>query len=165
MIDELKTTADELHREGKLDKKISRRLTVFKFLSFLFGLITVYDILFEGFYWFHVFLVVAGSFLVGMIIISKMHKVTWDKRRQIMVTQKMDIFGIFILVSYIGARIFSDAYLNEYFDGNISKVLAYTFFIIFGVTFGRFVGTLISIYLAQPKSHRRLRFFRRKKGV
>lgn len=163
MIDELKATADELHREGKLDKKISRRLTIFKFLSFLFGLITIYDILFEGFYWFQVFLVVAGSFLVGMIIISKMHKVAWDKRRQIMVTQKMDIFGIFILVSYVGARIFSDAYLNDFFDGNISKVLAYTFFIIFGVTLGRFVGTLTSIYLAQPKSHRRLRFFRRKK--
>jgi hypothetical protein len=165
MIEELKLTADELHREGRLDKKISRRLKVFKFLSFIFGLITVYDILFEGFYWFHVFIVVSVSFLIGLMVLAKMHKVVWDKKKQIMVTQKMDIFGIFILVAYIGARVFSDAYLNEFFNGNVSKVLAYTFFIIFGVTLGRFVGTLISIYLAQPKSHRRLRFFRRKKGV
>ena len=161
MIEELKNTADELLREGKLDKKLKRRLWFFEVLCFVFGLITVYDILFEGFYWFDVFLVVAVSFFFGFFILSKLNKVSWDKRKQMMVTLKMDIWGVFILISYIATRIISDVYLHDFFDGNASKVFAYTFFTIFGVTLGRFVGVLVSIYKAEPKRHRKFRFLRR----
>jgi Trk-type K+ transport system membrane component len=163
MIEELKNTADELSRDGKLDKKLKRRLRFFEILTFIFGLITVYDILFEGFYWFNVFLVVALSFVFGFFALSKINKVSWDKRKQMMVTLKMDIWGVFILVVYVLTRIVSDIYLHDFFDGNMSKVFAYTFFTIFGVTLGRFVGVLVSIYLAEPKKHRKFRFLRRSK--
>lgn len=159
MLEELQI-AENLHREGKLDRKLKRRLRLFKVLSFLFGLITAYDILFEGFYWFHVFVVVAISFIFGFLVLAKINKISWDKHRQIMVTGKMDLWGIFILVAYILARFFSDTYLPEFFDGSVSKALAYTFFVAFGVTLGRFVGTLVAVYLAQPKSHQKLRFRR-----
>ncbi|MEZ4103007.1 MAG: hypothetical protein R3B55_00290 [Candidatus Paceibacterota bacterium] len=163
MIEELKNTADELYRDGKLDKKLKRRLRFFEVLIFIFGLITVYDILFEGFYWFHVSLVVAGSFLVGFLLLSKIHKVSWDKRKQMMVTLKMDIWGISILILYVIARLISDVYLQDFFDGNTTKVFAYTFFTIFGVTLGRFIGVLVSIYLAEPKRHRKSRFLKNEK--
>jgi len=163
MIEELKNTADELFRDGKLDKKLKRRLRFFEFLTFIFGLITVYDIFFEGFYWFHVFLVVAFSFLFGFFGLAKINQVSWDKKRKVMVALKMDVFGVIILVLYIISRILSDMYLHDYFDGNMSKVFAYTFFTIFGVTLGRFVGVLVSIYLAEPKKHRKFRFLRRSK--
>ncbi|MEZ4113967.1 MAG: hypothetical protein R3B65_00695 [Candidatus Paceibacterota bacterium] len=99
MIEELKNTADELYRDGKLDKKLKRRLRFFEVLIFIFGLITVYDILFEGFYWFHVSLVVAGSFLVGFLLLSKIHKVSWDKRKQMMDYFKNGYLGNFYLNS------------------------------------------------------------------
>ncbi|MDQ5883159.1 MAG: hypothetical protein QG654_71 [Patescibacteria group bacterium] len=163
MIEELKNTADELSRDGKIDKKLKRRLRFFEILTFIFGLITVYDILFEGFYWFHVFLVVAISFVFGFFLLAKINEVSWDKKKKMMVSLKMDIWGISILVLYIATRILSDAYLHDFFDGNMSKVFAYTFFTIFGVTLGRFVGVLVSIYLAEPKGHRKFRFSRRSK--
>ena len=163
MTEELKNTADDLSRDGELDKKLKRRLQFFEILTFIFGLITVYDILFEGFYWFNVFLVVALSFVFGFFALSKINKVSWDKRKQTMVTLKMDIWGILILVVYISTRIISDIYLHDFFDGNMSKVFAYTFFTIFGVTLGRFVGVLVSIYIAEPKRHRKFRFLRRSK--
>lgn len=163
MIDELTKTADELSRDGKIDKKLKRRLRVFEILSFLFGVITVYDILFEGFYWFHVFLVVAFSFLFGFFLLAKINEVSWDKKRKMMVTLKMDIWGIVIIVLYVAARLLSDAYLHDFFDGNVSKVLAYTFFTAFGVSLGRFVGSLVFIYLAEPNGHRKYRFSRREK--
>lgn len=152
MIEELHKTADELAKDGKLDKRLKRRLSFFKVLSFLFGLITVYDILFEGFYWFHVFLVVAFSFIFGFFLLAKINEVSWDRKKKVMVILKMDIWGIAILVLYITARILSDAYLHDFFDGNVTKVLAYTFFTAFGVTLGRFVGSLASIYNAKPKT-------------
>ncbi len=160
MLEELQI-ADELHKEGRLDKKLKRRLWIFEILSFVFGLITVYDILFEGFYWFHVFLAVSVSFLFGFWVLEKINKVVWDKKRQIMVTEKMDIWAVLILVFYISSRIISDVYLHDFFDGNLPSVFAYTFFTAFGITLGRFVGTLFSIYMAQPKSF--LKFRLRKK--
>lgn len=163
MIEELKNTADELSRDGKLDKKLKRRLRFFEVLTFIFGLITVYDILFEGFYWFHVFLVVAFSFLFGFFALAKINQVSWDKKRKVMVALKMDVLGVVVLVLYITSRILSDIYLHDYFDGNMAKVFAYTFFTIFGVTLGRFVGVLISIYKAEPEKHRKFRFLRRSK--
>jgi uncharacterized membrane protein len=163
MIEELHKTADELSREGKLDKKLKRRLRFFEILTFLFGLITVYDILFEGFYWFHVFLVVAFSFLFGFFGLAKINQVSWDKKRKVMVALKMDIFGVIILALYITSRILSDMYIHDYFEGNMTKVFAYTFFTIFGVTMGRFVGVLVSIYKAQPKGSRKFRLLRRSK--
>lgn len=163
MIEELTKTADELSRDGKLDKKLQRRLRIFEILSFIFGLVTVYDILFEGFYWFHVFLVVAFSFLFGFFLLAKINDVSWDKKRKMMVTLKMDIWGIVILLLYVAARILSDAYLHDFFDGNVSKVLAYTFFTAFGISLGRFVGSLVFIYLAEPNGHRKYRFSRREK--
>ncbi len=163
MIDELTKTADELSRDGKIDKKLKRRLRIFEVLSFIFGLITVYDILFEGFYWFHVFLAVAFSFLFGFFLLAKINEVSWDKKRKMMVTLKMDIWGVVIIILYIAARLLSDIYMHGFFEGEVSKVLAYTFFTAFGVTLGRFVGSLVFIYLAEPKSHRKFRFSRREK--
>ncbi len=163
MIEELRNTADELSRDGKLDKKLKRRLRFFEILSFVFGFITIYDILFEGFYWFYVFLVVAASFLFGFFVLSQINRVSWDKRKQMIVATKMDIWGVFILVFYIATRILSDVYLNNIFDGNASKVFAYTFFTIFGVAVGRFVGSLVLIYLAEPSRHRKFRFLKRDK--
>jgi ABC-type amino acid transport system permease subunit len=166
MIEDLKNTADELARDGRLDKKLKNRLRFFEILSFVFGLITVYDIIFEGFYWFHVFLVVAVSFLFGFFALAKINQVKWDKKRKIVIIEKMDIFGIVILVLYITARILSDVYLHDYFDGNVSKVLAYTFFTIFGIALGRFAGTVVSIHHAEPNYRRKWRFTRKnKKGV
>jgi hypothetical protein len=154
MIDDL-TIADSLDKEGRLDKKLKRRLWFFEMLCFLFGLITFYDIVFEGFHWFHVFLVVAVSFLFGFLVLRNVHKVFWDKKKKIVMAGKMDIFGVLLMAGYIGARILSDVYLRDFFDGNITKVLAYTFFIIFGVTLGRFVGVLLSISDAIPKFHKK----------
>ncbi len=150
MLEELQI-ADELHKEGRLDKKLKKRLRVFELLSFIFGLITVYDILFEGFYWFHVFLVVSVSFLFGFLILSRINKAVWDKKRQVMVAGKMDVWAILLFIFYISSRIISDVYLHDFFDGNLADVFAYTFFSAFGITLGRFVGTLTSMYLAKPK--------------
>jgi len=162
MLEELQI-ADELHKEGRLDKKLKTRLRIFELLSFIFGLVTVYDILFEGFYWFHVFLVVAVSFLFGFLILARINKAVWDKKRQVVVAGKMDIWATAILILYIVSRIVSDVYLHEYFDGNLADVFAYTFFSAFGITLGRFVGTLISIYLAKPKKFPKIRFIKKKK--
>lgn len=157
MLEELQI-ADELHKEGRLDIKLKRRLRIFETLSFVFGLITIYDILFEGFYWFHVFIVVSLSFLFGFLVLEKINKVVWDKKRQIMVAEKMDVWAILILIFYIASRLVSDAYLHDFFNGNLPSVFAYTFFTAFGITLGRFVGTLTSIYKAQPEGFLKFRF-------
>lgn len=162
MLEELKT-AEELHREGKLEKKLRRRIRIFEILSFLFGLITLYDIVIEGFYWFHVFLVVSISFLFGLFVMARIHKVSWDKRRQVMNANKMDLWGFLILVLYVGARIASERYLPDFFQGNVSMAIGYTFFIACGVTLGRFVGILAAIHKAEPKRHQKLRFLRKNK--
>lgn len=168
MIEDL-GVADALHKEGKLDKKLKRRLWFFEGICFVFGLITVYDILFEGFYWFYVFLVVALSFLFGFLVLRRVHKVFWDKKKQVLMAGKVDALGIVLMVCYVGARLISDIYLRDFFDGNITKVLGYTFFIIFGVTSGRFVGVLLSISDALPKYHKKrilkFSFKKRDRGV
>lgn len=161
MIEDLKLTTDNLVRDGKLERKLRIRLRILEIISFVFGLITLYDIIFEGFYYFHVFLVVAISFLFGFLIMSKTSKVAWDKKRQVIVALKMDLIGVLILVAYIGFRIVFDFYLKDFWGGNLSRGFAYTFFIIFGVTLGRLLGMFVAVYKTEPNNHKRFRLFNR----
>lgn len=147
MLEELQTTED-LEKAGKLDKKLKIRLRIFKILLFLFGIITVYDVLFEGFYWFHVFLVVSVSFLFGFVLLFKINDVKWDGRKRIMTAQKMDLYGGIILFLYIVLRILADIYIKGYFYGSVKDILAYTFFSTFGIVLGRYIGSMVAIHKA-----------------
>ena len=147
MIEELQT-AEDLEKAGRLDKKLKVRLKIFKVLLFLFGVITAYDVLFEGFYWFHVFLVVAASFLFGFVLLFKINDVKWDGRRRRMYAQKMDIYGGIIVFLYIVLRILADIYIKGYFYGSVKDILAYTFFSTFGIMLGRYIGSIVAIHKA-----------------
>ena len=148
MQEELETVK-ELHKTGKLDRRLVYRIVILFFISVVTFFILFYDVFFENLE----FLPTLGfsilGFILGFYIFVRMNKVTWDNDKQIVAMGRFDFVTIVLIILYVLYRIGIDKYLEGQYD-DAFEVSAYSLATLFGGMLGRFLGTLYAI----DKSHK-----------
>ena len=148
MQEELETI-QELHKTGKLDKRLVWRMVILFFVSIItFGILS-YDLFFENLEILPTVGFAIFGFILGFYIFVRMNKVTWDNERQIVAMGRFDFVTIVLIILYVLYRIGIDKYLEGQYD-DAFEVSAYSLATLFGGMLGRFLGTLYAI----DKSHK-----------
>jgi hypothetical protein len=141
-------TARELVREGKLDRKLRIRLLVYIFLSVLFGGGVLYDILSYGLSWSLALGFASASFLFGLVF-SKMNRVAWDEKREVVTLGRIDIVGIVFFLSYVVLRFLMQQFLEQHFK--LITVSGLTYATVFGLMLGLLLGSFVTIHKANTQ--------------
>jgi hypothetical protein len=144
MFEEIETT-HKLNEEGKLHRRLRIRIAIFIAIIVTFGALGLYDFLTKKISIQAELGVVCVSFILGIVIFSKMAKVTWDAKKEVMNIENLDITGFVILILYIIFRIQSKIYLEHTYD-NIAIVTGLTFSSIFAGMLGRLIGIFVLIH-------------------
>lgn len=135
----------ELHKKGKLDRKLRIRLIFLTSLTFIFGIIGAYNFIVHDFPLLWVVVTIVASFLLGMFVLSRMNKITWDEKHAIMTVGRIDGLGFVVLVLYVVVRVGTKWFLGH-FSHNVVLISGLTVASVFGIMLGRLSATFISIH-------------------
>ena len=147
----LKTTK-ELGKSGKIHKKILSRLYImFVMLVIALGII-VYDIIIGRLNPSVALLCITITTILGFFM-SRMNKIVWDEKQELLVAGKMDWTNGAVLALYMAARFTSKYFLNNIYH-NAAAAFAISMSILVGFALGRFLGIAFTVrktYLARKK--------------
>lgn len=143
MQEELETIKD-LHKKGKLDKRLVWRLVILAIASTITFCVLLYDLLWQNLEFFPVVGFVLLGFIFGYFIFMRMNKVMWDEEKQIIAMGRFDMITIVLIILYVLYRIGIDKYLAGKYE-DAFEVSAYSLSTLFGGMIGRFLGTFYAI--------------------
>ncbi len=137
---EIKTpTIKNLHKEGKLHKKLVTRLSILFVILLIICGVLVYDIIFKNLPWMPVIGFASFGFILGFFIFRHLNKITWDEEKEVVSIGRFDLASFVILIIYIGYRILVDFYLKNHFTG--IAISGFGMATLFGGMAGRLIGT------------------------
>lgn len=143
MQEELETVQN-LHREGKLERKLLYRIIILSVIATFTICILLYDILFQGLHFLPVIGFAVLGFLLGYFIFIRMNKVYWDTKRQIVAMGRFDLTSIILLIIFIIYRVSLEKYFIGHYEDAI-EASGYSLATLFGGMTGRLLGTLYAI--------------------
>jgi hypothetical protein len=112
--------------------------------------IVVFNIVFRGANPLFAGILALVGILLGMFVFSRMNKIVWDEEAELVQTQKMDIVGYGILALYIAFELGLRTFLHDYFPITATALLLAG---VFGVLFGRVIGSVVEIHRVYTSSH------------
>lgn len=125
-----------INLQHKIHRQLKLRL-IFYFCVLCIALaIAIYHILQD---WVNVFFPAIGLFL-GIVIgvyLSRIHKITWDKRAKKVISQ-MDTIGILMFIVYVVFTIYREQIIDQFIHG--PAVVAVSFSLLAGIMYGRISG-------------------------
>lgn len=142
-------TVQNLHKQGKLERKLLYRIIVLSVVATFTFCILLYELFFQNLEFLPVIGFAVLGFLFGFYIFIRMNKVYWDKERQIVAMGRFDFTTIVLLIAFILYRISLEKYFSGHYEDAI-QAFGYSLATLFGGMVGRLIGTLYAI----DKSHR-----------
>ncbi len=139
-----KNSVRHLHKSGKIHKRIIFQTRLLTLISLVMFGVSLYH-LFIGTINFWILLVLTiVSFLLGMVLFSKMNKVVWDEEQEIITITRIERLGVLIIILYVLFEISLRTFLNyEFTEG-----FAATAYLLAGISctlLGRSVGTILAV--------------------
>lgn len=135
---------NDLEKAGKIHKQLQIRLYLLGLIAVVVLGILIYDIAWKGL----VFLPMMGfatfGFLLGFFVFTRMSKVTWDEKKEMVKLGRFDVVSFLLLAGYIGYRISIEFYLKyQYHDALF--VSGASLAMLFGGMFGRLIGMVWAV--------------------
>jgi len=140
-------TVEMLKNTGKLERKLVYRIVMLFFITLITFLILIYDVLFKNLNLLGVIGFSIFGFLLGFFVFTRMNKVVWDQKREIVAIGRFDFTSIVLLLTYILYRIEISIFLQDYYT-TAFEISGFSLATLFGGMLGRFIGTFYSIHQA-----------------
>ncbi|MFA7285263.1 MAG: hypothetical protein WC011_00235 [Candidatus Paceibacterota bacterium] len=140
-------TVEMLKKAGKLERKLVYRIIMLFFITLITFVMLVYDLFLNNLNLFGVVFFSIFGFVLGFYIFTRMNKVVWDQKREIVAMGKFDLTSFVLVLIYIAYRIEVGLLLKDYY-GDGFEVYGFSLATIFGGMLGRFIGTFYSIHKA-----------------
>ncbi len=131
---------ENLHKEGRLHKRLVVRLIMFVIILFIIGGVLGYDILFKGLMWMPVVGFASFGFILGFFVFRHITKITWDEEKEVVSIGKFDVASFIILIIYVAYRVLVKLFLESHFTSAIA-ISGFSLAILFGGMAGRLIGT------------------------
>ncbi len=139
-----------LRDEGKLHARLITRTRILLGISLVLGGITIFNIIYRGADWMFAGGLVLAGLILGLFVFSRMNPVQWNEEQAIIETGRMDTVGYIILVLYIALEIGLRTFLKDFYPLSATTLILAG---VFGVLFGRAIGTLIEVHRAYKAAH------------
>jgi len=143
-VDEISTVLN-LHKNGRLSRRLVLRLVFLGLISTASFLIMVYDMIFVGLPFTFGFFGAMIGFTLGLFLFSRIFTQKWDEKKETIITGRIDIWSTVLFVFYWSSRFITQNILEHTYH-NARIVSGLTFAIVFGLTLGRLSGVLSSIH-------------------
>ena len=139
-----------LRDEGKIHQRLITRTRVLLILSLALFSVVLFNVISRGADWRPALGLAAAGFALGVFLFSRMSPVQWNEEKEVVETGRMDTLGYIILALYIVLEIGLRTFLIDFFPLDATTfVLAG----VFGVLFGRVIGTLIEVHRVYRVAH------------
>lgn len=140
-----------LREEGKLHRRILIRTRLLLVISAILLAIVLYNIFTQGTNAFFALAIAIVGFIFGALVFSRMGgKLQWNEEEEVVESGRMDIIGYASIALYIAFEIGLRTALHDVFPVSATALLLAA---IFGVLFGRVVGTMTQIHRVYAASH------------
>jgi hypothetical protein len=140
----------ELHKKGRLHRKLIRRLFIMGVLAILFGAIAIYDTLSTNLRWY----TALGGFSIGLVVggflFKRIYTAFWDEEKQVVIAGKIDRIGFLLFGIYFLSRILIEVVLR-YFWHDVHVVSGIAFAVFSGIMFARFHALVKAVRLSHRK--------------
>jgi hypothetical protein len=132
-----------LIEEGKLHRRLIIRIYLLFGVSLVLAGIVIFNVLVRGANPLIASAFMAGGFVLGMVVFSRMISVQWDEEKEEVSTARMDALGYVILGLYIVFEIGLRTELRNIFPVSGTVFILAT---VAGTLLGRSVGTVVEIH-------------------
>lgn len=137
-------TLRELKSSGKLHKKLVAQIRILTLISLALLSVVAYQIVVHGLNVWVTATIAIISFILGLLVFSKMNKLVWNEEDEVIQTGRMELLGVVIIVLYIAFEMGLRTLVNAEFSGTFAAT-AYLLAGIGSSLLGRSVGTLVAI--------------------
>lgn len=132
-------TVRRLYQEGKLHRRLVIRIVL---LALVTGISL--GVVFVDVGWRHLPLLPVVTFIIpgfffGFFIMSKIHTIKWDVYEEMIILERFDWVGFFILLAYFAVRILGQQYIGGKYT-NSFYISGYSLALFFGIVLGRLLG-------------------------